>query len=56
MANQLTLIDTHPDWRLDDRTKETGRRGLADARAVLAQHRPATGIHPTDDDHGRRAA
>jgi hypothetical protein len=35
------------DWRLDDRTREVGRRGLADARAALeaaarrAEHREA---------------
>jgi hypothetical protein len=31
-------IDTGPsDWRLDERTREIGRRGLAEARAALAQ-------------------
>ncbi|MGI8710449.1 MAG: hypothetical protein ACR2LA_05600 [Acidimicrobiales bacterium] len=49
MARQLTLIDTHPAWQLDDRTKEVGRRGLAAARAMLAEHRP-------DGDDHRRAA
>ena len=33
---QLLLIDDRPDeWRLDERTRETGRKGLADARAAL---------------------
>jgi hypothetical protein len=40
MARQLTLID-NPTWRIDERTKEIGRRGLAEARAALAAHRPA---------------
>jgi len=29
----LTVID---DWRIDPRTREAGRRGLAEARAALA--------------------
>jgi hypothetical protein len=41
MARQLVLLDntTEPtaDWRLDDTTKEIGRRGLAEARAALAE-------------------
>ena len=35
---QLTLIDDRSnDWRLDERTKEIGRKGLADARAALQE-------------------
>ncbi|HZQ57997.1 MAG TPA: hypothetical protein VFA84_08175 [Acidimicrobiales bacterium] len=30
----LRLVDD--DWRLDERTREVGRRGLAEARAALA--------------------
>ena len=41
MARQLTLIPASKDWRLDPKTKETGRRGVASARAALAAHRPA---------------
>jgi len=41
MASQLTLIPASKDWQLDTKTKETGRRGIATARAVLAAHRPA---------------
>jgi hypothetical protein len=39
MRTQLALIDGNPakDWQLDTRTKELGRRGVAAARAVLAQ-------------------
>lgn len=42
MARQLVLLDTGPaDWRLDDTTRTTGRRGVANARAVLASVRSA---------------
>ena len=30
------LDSPQTDWRLDHRTRETGRRGIADARARLA--------------------
>ena len=48
MARQLTLIPASKDWQLDSDTKETGRRGVAAARAALAAHRPA--------DDGRKSA
>jgi len=35
MARQLTLIEIPPTWRLDDATREAGRRGVAEARATL---------------------
>jgi len=43
MERQLTLLRVkrnrveRNDWRLDERTKEIGRRGLADARQALAE-------------------
>jgi hypothetical protein len=38
MNTQLALIDDrNADWRLDDRTREAGRKGLAEARAALAK-------------------
>jgi hypothetical protein len=49
MTTQLRLLDPSPvSWKLDERTKEIGRRGLAQARAALgavpvrpaATHRP----------------
>jgi hypothetical protein len=62
MARQLTLLDSPPAWRIDEATREVGRRGVAAARASLqaaiaAQH-PAEGSeagreHPS---HGRSAA
>jgi hypothetical protein len=38
MGSQLVLMDNCAvDWRLDDRTREIGRRGLAAAREALAE-------------------
>ena len=36
MKNQLTLLEPTIDWRLDEETREVGRRGIAAARAALA--------------------
>ena len=36
MARQLVLLHvSDADWRLDEQTRETGRRGVAEARAIL---------------------
>lgn len=35
MTAQLTLIETEPSWKIPEATREIGRRGLAEARAVL---------------------
>lgn len=43
MPRQLVLIDDKGrDWRLDDRTRERGLRGIAEARRALesARRRP----------------
>ena len=32
---RIDLVDDEPEWRLDDRTREVGRRGIAAARARL---------------------
>ena len=39
MADQLTLITPpdHSDWRLDERTREVGRKGVEAARAALQE-------------------
>ena len=50
MARQLTLLPTST-WRLDDQTRETGRRGIASARAALAAHRPTEGSQHDDPSH-----
>lgn len=36
MTTQLTLIPENA-WKLDEQTKRIGRKGLADARAILAR-------------------
>jgi hypothetical protein len=54
---QLVLIDeTERQWRLDDHTREVGRRGIAAARDVLKKAaRRDEEAH--EADHGvRRAA
>jgi len=33
---RLPLAGADNDWRVDQRTREVGRRGLAEARAALA--------------------
>ena len=45
MARQLTLIPANKDWQLDPKTRETGLRGIASARAALKAHRPADPPH-----------
>ncbi len=45
MARQLTLINSESPWRLDEKTREIGRRGLAQARAALAAHQPDDSRH-----------
>jgi hypothetical protein len=51
---QLTLIDAPKDWRLDARTREVGREGIARARRALQ-----AGLRDRPDDPpggpGRRA-
>jgi hypothetical protein len=38
MARQLELVDRQAtDWRLDERTREIGRQGLAEARRALQE-------------------
>jgi hypothetical protein len=62
MARQLTLLDSPPAWRIDEATREVGRRGVAEARASL-QAAIAAGrtAEATEDrrehpSHGRSAA
>jgi hypothetical protein len=38
MGRQLVLLDPkNIDWRLDERTREAGRRGIAEARQALKE-------------------
>ncbi len=39
MTTQLILLDTNDDFRLDERTRELGRAGVAAARKALAEAR-----------------
>lgn len=62
MARQLTLLDTPPAWRIDEATREVGRRGIAEARASLraamaAGRSPEAEAGPREHpSHGRSAA
>ena len=58
MERQLPLLDLErPEWRLDERTREVGRQGLAAAREALRRGSeraaPPGGPRPHG---GRRAA
>jgi hypothetical protein len=57
---QLSLIDTPRTWRLDERTRATGRAGIARARAALAagieDRRERPDDRNTDEAAARRRA
>ncbi len=40
MTEQLRLIETSEDWRLDEQTRLIGRHGVAAAREALRRSRP----------------
>jgi hypothetical protein len=40
--DQLKLLEAGELWRLDERTRELGRRGVQDARRALAEARAAS--------------
>jgi hypothetical protein len=47
MARQLVLISpSEVDWRLDEQTKQVGRRGVGAARAALQQATPQRSDKP----------
>jgi hypothetical protein len=53
MERQLVLIEApRPDWSLDDATKETGRRGVEQARDALRRARLAA----IQEQHDRSSA
>ena len=58
MENQLPLIDPGSrSWKLDRRTQEIGRRGVAQARAALRSARgPADRTAADDTAPARRQA
>ena len=37
MTSQLLLLEDHPQWKLNPKTREQGLRGIASARAVLRE-------------------
>jgi hypothetical protein len=37
MARQLRLLEADTDWRLDERTRELGLKGVAAARKALVE-------------------
>jgi hypothetical protein len=43
MTTQLTLIESEPGWKLDESIRAAGRRGVADARAIVAAARNRRG-------------
>jgi len=54
MELQLVLIEERgADYRLDDRTREIGRRGIAAAREAL--RKAVSAEHPSQQ-HGRKTA
>jgi hypothetical protein len=57
MERQLALLEQDAEWRLDDRTREIGRAGVARAREALraaqqrATERAGTTTQRTDHRH-----
>jgi hypothetical protein len=41
MERQLVLLESENPWRLDEQTKEIGRRGVAEAREALRKAKQA---------------
>ena len=55
MARQLKLLDTPPTWRLDEATRELGRKGIAEARARLREA-ATSGARADRSESSRRSA
>jgi hypothetical protein len=55
MERQLTLLDPQPTWRLDEATREAGRRGIEAARAALRAARRPIETAATADDRSNAA-
>lgn len=57
MGQQLALIErSELEWRIDDQTREVGRRGLAEAREALRSrtHDESTPLRPGRPGHPAR--
>ena len=57
-GGQLRLLDVshRPEWRLDDTTREVGRRGIEAARAALRSSRRPGGDDPGHEQKTSTAA
>jgi hypothetical protein len=55
MDNQLVLLEADRPWKLDRRTVERGRRGLAGARKALHGTGTGTAGRQAAADHGEAA-
>jgi hypothetical protein len=57
-SGQLRLLEAgnKPDWKLDDSTREVGRRGIAAARAALRSARRHGDGDEGDGGHGHPTA
>ena len=49
MSKQLRLIEPRASWRMDERTRQIGREGVAKAREALRERL-------NTDPHGSKAA
>jgi hypothetical protein len=50
MERQLALIETTTMWRLDERTREVGKRGVEQARQAMRE----AIAHARTDDHSEQ--
>ena len=56
MTNQLVLLENHKaSWRIDEATRATGRRGVAEARATLRAARLRAAVREEDGAETRPA-
>jgi hypothetical protein len=56
MTRQLSLLDTPPEWKLDEATRALGRKGVAEARASLREALARRSDADTDTQTPRRTA
>lgn len=56
MTRQLSLLDSPPEWKLDEATRALGRKGVAEARASLRAALARQADQGTNDHTGHRTA
>ena len=56
MTRQLSLLDTPPEWKLDEATRALGRKGVAEARASLREALARQATQSADNTSHRTAA